>query len=196
MKTLLTIAALVIAVFVFALPARAEGWYVSPTGGFLNATSSTFAYPYNTGFGTILLPGQIKYKNGYYTGAVWGYEWKYVKAELETEFTDIGIRSVTVGGTPKQWGTHIGGFAAIGNLIYQYPIGRFTPYVGVGIGVQSEYSSSTAYQALAGLRYKIQKNLSLNVDYKIRRGDGYRYSGLQISDPTARLLGISLQWSF
>lgn len=127
----------------------------------------------------ITVPGTVDYKDGLGALAAFGY---YLTDDFRTE-VEGGYRklngdttSVTIDGTTytvDSSDTDAKAATIMANLYYNMPTnGNLSPYIGVGAGwarEQEEGANALAYQAMAGLDYKVSGNSTVFA--------GYRYVG-------------------
>jgi OOP family OmpA-OmpF porin len=129
--------------------------------------------------------GEISFDTGFRSDVALGYNFcKDFSAELETGVIDNSINSIA--GRPlSSYGASADVYEIpmLVNAIYRVPLkGAWTPYVGAGVGgvatcldaknvplLNPSYSSTDftfAYQATAGLKYAVSKNIELGIAYK------------------------------
>jgi outer membrane protein OmpA-like peptidoglycan-associated protein len=146
-------------------------WYIGGEGGW---TSLNNARVSAAGIG-----GTVNYNGGWNAGARFGYmagPWRF---EGEYRHQENGVNSFA--GVPAS-GT-LTADAIMANAIYDFSLSSsFSPHIGAGIGMADLSASSRvpgigsvlrntsdwefAYQAIAGLRYNINPNWALDVDYR------------------------------
>ena len=113
-------------------------------------------------FMTFSTLGSTNENIGYAVGAVAGYDFVGVRAELEFLFRQN--RNKGVGRDMYQYTPMI-------NVLYDFSPGSFTPYVGLGVGANFwEYAwvSTTdfAMQAIAGVSFRFESGFFANLDVR------------------------------
>jgi opacity protein-like surface antigen len=160
-----------------------------------------------TTFGTFPTGNTVSYDTGFALDAAVGYAFnRWVETELE-----VGWRWNKIG--------HIQGFrlqetflnqvSTLANVVLQYPIPglRVVPYIGGGVGgtatffdtdglsngvvtaVGSDHDYVFAYQGVAGLRFTINRQISLGVGYTYFASDdsSYHFEPLVCCGPELRV---------
>jgi opacity protein-like surface antigen len=126
---------------------------------------------------------------------------KYLAVEIEMGllWNDVDQR-ITAAGTVKADGEFWRAPLLV-NFIGRYPIGKFVPRIGIGIGgvyeeitataggiKTSDYRVDSAFQGLVGLDYSISERISVGVNYKymrtiVRDDDWFIYFGAPPEKP-------------
>lgn len=175
------------------IAAAESGPYVGAYGGlnFLNESDL------DTGISGV--DADADFDTGFALGAVAGYTYDLevnradglaIRGELDVGYRQNSIDSVggsaTIGGTTLSGSTgnvdgDVSTFSGLANAWVDYTIGRFTPYVGGGIGLASvsvndvsilgvdavdDSDTVFAYQLGTGIAYSLTSNASLTLDYR------------------------------
>ncbi|HEX3885447.1 MAG TPA: OmpA family protein [Stellaceae bacterium] len=146
-------------------------WYIGGEGGW---TSLNNAHVSAAGLG-----GTVNFNGGWNAGARLGYmvgPWRFEGEYRHQENGVNGFAGVSASGT-------VTADALMANAIYDFSLSSsFSPHIGAGIGMADLTASSRvpgigttlsnssdwefAYQAIAGLRYTLNPNWALDVDYR------------------------------
>ncbi|HEY3762808.1 MAG TPA: outer membrane beta-barrel protein [Verrucomicrobiae bacterium] len=170
-----------------AANSQADGLYAGVDGG--GAFQQDTTIKNSTGFGGV--PGHVKFNTGFRAGLDMGYEFnKYFSAEFDgsviyNDINTIGTQPLSM--TSPGGKAHLGEAPLLINGIFTWPLGRFKPYVGVGIGPaigffdsynvvgsylpgqNPSYKDSDltfAYQLQAGFKFSVTEHIDLGVGYK------------------------------
>lgn len=196
MKRILAVSTLLASAAILAPSAASadSGFYVGGYGGlnFQNdldtenqTNGSTTSSDMDTGF---VLGAVGGYKYDFNPGADRGFA---VRTELDIAYRENGIDSTTVpagqGGSSLPVGTNNGvsgdvsTFSGLANVWVDYKVGKFTPYIGGGIGLAevsiNDFSNNGtllvddsdtvfAYQVGTGVAYALTQSVSLTADYR------------------------------
>jgi len=170
------------------LPAWSQGtkFYIkTDVGG--NLTQDTDLREF---FGPVAPGTKVKFDPGFRAGLTGGYQLTdWFAGEVEIGFVENRIDSIT--GADR---VHDAWFANVPFLLngrLQYPNSSpLTPYIGAGVGFSQAlidveqleiggtslhgnlYDTVFAYQAFAGLRYKINDQMGLSIEYRYFDADG------------------------
>jgi len=126
---------------------------------------------------------RAKFDSGYAAGARAGYEWGPWRFEEEYTYRNNGLNSLSVG--PFSAGGVRGSresHAVMTNVLYDINVGwPVTPHIGAGIGAVNVIDHARVngrgqlfndddwvfgYQAIGGVRYNINPNVALDLDYR------------------------------
>jgi len=126
---------------------------------------------------------RAKFDSGYAVGARAGYEWGPWRFEEEYTYRNNGLNSLSVGpfraaGVRGSRESH----AVMTNVLYDINVGwPVTPHIGAGIGAVNVIDHAKVagrgqlfndddwvfgYQAIGGVRYNINPNVALDLDYR------------------------------
>ena len=161
-----------------------RGWYVGMGFGWNNI-----------GGRPILINGtrvQAKFKDGFAVAGAGGYKWsESVRTELEISYRENKVKNFNTSSTP--WTGTQRDTSAMGNVVFDIPTGgRWTPYVGAGIGiawmnwdqfkglgptVYDGTSSKFAWQGIAGISVNVAPRLQLALDYRYKGSNHHAYLG-------------------
>ncbi len=163
-----------------AIPALAQNgrFYVRGNlGG--NLTSDTELREF---FGPVTSGSKVKFDPGVSFGAAFGYEvTEWFSAEGQTGIMANSIHSIT---DSTRHDAVFSNVPFLANVLFQLPHARFTPYIGGGIGVSttvldadeievngtfmhgSDADAVFAYQGFAGLRYRINQQMGVCLEYR------------------------------
>jgi OmpA-OmpF porin, OOP family len=178
MSTRITIAAgacLAVATAMFAGAAQAQTIYLGGEAGWSVLENQTDNAP---GFPSL----HAHYDSGFAAGVRIGYEMEPFRFEEEYIFHDNALSSLDVGGAtlPGVTGSRRS-HAFMTNLLYDINLGwPVVPHIGAGIGAVDivDHAHSPAlgtlddddwqfgYQAIAGLRYNLNPNVAVDLDYR------------------------------
>jgi len=160
---------------------QTPGWYIGVQGGWthLNSQSSSL----NTGGATI--PFTANADEGFGVGGVIGYELPSgLRAEGEVTYRSNDFTNFTTPIAPGSFklGGSYTSLALMGNLLYDFmPYNQWTPYLGAGAGAAhltldsfnalgtplgSPDDWEFAYQGIAGVKYAVNQNVSVSLDYR------------------------------
>lgn len=100
--------------------------------------------------------------SGFTLGATAGYDFGYVR--LEGDYRNIGLGHNAT--------SFVTGNVLTGNVILQYPLGKFEPYVLAGYGYAwRPYNASTGvWNVGGGSRYALTQNVALDLRYTFTEG--------------------------
>ncbi|HEY5912560.1 MAG TPA: porin family protein [Verrucomicrobiae bacterium] len=136
-------------------------------------------------FGANLPDAKLELKPGYRIGLGGGYQFTdWVAAEAEVGFMGNEIDSMT--GATRIHDAFIGNVPVLVNAKLRYPMKRcpVTPYIGAGVGFSETFidvdeldaggvnvtgndaDTVFAWQAFAGLRYKLSERMGLGLEYR------------------------------
>jgi OmpA-OmpF porin, OOP family len=168
------------AALLLAANAHAGEWYVGADGGV--AFQQDVSIRDNTG------PngngGDLKFDTGYRAGGNIGYSFcKYFSTELDASVIHNNIN--TVGAQTLSSGdgsAHLDEIPLLVNGVFTWPLGKFKPFAGVGVGAAIEIFDNSAvpgwsgtyretdytfaWQGEAGFNYAVARHLDLGVAYK------------------------------
>ncbi len=180
-------ACIVVGAAMFVGSAQAQTFYLGGEGGWTSLEDQTNR---TKGLPTI----RTQYDSGYAVGARAGYEMGPWRFEEEYTYRNNGLSSVRMGGAnlPAASGSRES-HAFMSNVLYDINLGwPVTPHIGAGIGAVDVIDRAHVgggigklfhdddwefgYQAIGGVRYNINPNVALDLDY--------RY--LATTDPTFR----------
>lgn len=169
---------------IIARPAHAEPqliptdqplFYFGGLGGWTNLKQQQTSIPSVPG-----MTGPQAWTGGFNVGARAGVEWGAWQFEGEFRYQENG--NDTIARHPAEGNRT--SYALLANAIYDLDIGLpFSPHVGGGIGTVALHDNLSVpvigigqatgvtdwefgYQAIAGIRYKVNPNLSLDIDYR------------------------------
>lgn len=169
------------ATLLLAASSQAGQFYLGGDGGV--AFQQNTAVRDNSGFNG--QSGDMKFNTGWRAGGVVGYSFcKYFSTEVDASV--IYNRINQIGTMPFSSTTpgeaHLDEVPLLVNGVFTWPLGKFKPYVGVGLGAAmgifdskniigaggnySDTDYTLAYQGEVGFRYTIINNLDLGVAYK------------------------------
>jgi opacity protein-like surface antigen len=176
--------------FPMAVQAQMGNWYLKADAGG-NITPSTDLKEF---FGEPLAPGsEVEFDPGVRFGVGAGYHvTPWFATEVETGIFANEIKSVT---DATRLDAVFSNVPLLGNLRFQCPRWeRFQPYFGGGAGVSfpvidadrieiggtsmhgSESDAVFAYQAFGGLRFKLNDQMGLSLEYRYFHADGAEWS--------------------
>ena len=130
------------------------------------------------------LTGKTRYDDGYAIVGAVGYGWgNGFRTELEAGYRNNAIKSGTFNGINVRPSGTFNSLSLMTNVIYDFNLGGFVPYVGAGVGIARLTSNEIsvggtqvddqdmqfAYQGIAGIAYGVTENIKLDL--------GYRYFG-------------------
>jgi len=161
-----------------------NNFYVGVEGGVALAQDSSILD--NTGFGGSSTA--IKFATGWRAGGYVGYNFgKYFAVQLDSgviynDITTVGDQSVSSFGS-----AHLEQFPVLVEGVFKYPLGKFKPYITVGLGgdfasfestgipfsgppPNPSYNSSDttfAYEAGLGFTYSLTRHLDVGAAFKL-----------------------------
>lgn len=105
-----------------------------------------------------------------------GLKWKYVRATANYDWLSSKLANAEL---------------VTGNIAVQYPIGRITPFVGVGGGYMhnKRQGNVPVYVGTLGAEYSIDENISIEAKYRY-------IHPVQHSAKPAHLVGVGLNFRF
>lgn len=200
-------APIIAAALLVGLPAAAmaqpDGWYMGLGAGINLQEDADIS-----GSG---ISSEADFDTGALGAAALGY--KFGAPRLELEFSYRGNNADTVGGVNGAGNTRAQ--ALMMNLLYDFDLGGFTPYIGVGLGGAavkydgiapvgggsiSDSDIVLAYQGIAGVGYQVSEQLGLFADYRYfaTRDPGYSTStGASVDgEYAAHTMLVGLRWAF
>ncbi len=159
----------------------AEGFYIGAHGGvvFLEDADITGAAPL---IGSA--SAEVEFDTGFLAGGVVGYSFnKVFRVEAEVSYRDNDLDEGTALGSSAPIEGDITALAGMANVYFDFRKGKsIRPYIGGGIGAAnldlefdsiagipfsfSDSDAVFAYQAMAGVEYKITPRLSLGAEYR------------------------------
>ncbi len=134
-----------------------HGGYVMSSGKFDNGTSPKPKMSDN-------------FKNGFVGGAEVGYQMKGdlpIRIELSGDYYSLAKK--------KPATQDFTSFDVMGNVYYDFAMGQFSPYLGLGVGfthislkdTATSSDSGLAYQGMAGIAYKFNPNMDIEAGYRL-----------------------------
>lgn len=159
---------------------------------------------------------KISYKTGFSGGLALGYKSGALRYEVEYAYLRANPDNVTLNGVDT---SGVDGSASVSagllNVLYNFERvnAKWYPYFGVGVGaahlndhvratglnVSRSTSDEFAYQLIAGLGYKLSRQLNAELDYRFLGTTNFRYTiGSAISrEPFYNSnINLALQYSF
>ena len=127
------------------------------------------------------LSGQTKYDGGYAVLAAVGYGWgNGFRTELEGGYRNNTIKSARFAGVDTRASGSMSSLSLMANVIYDFNLGGFSPYLGAGVGIArlasnefstaggqvDDYDMQFAYQGIAGVAYALTNNWKLDLGYR------------------------------
>ena len=183
--------------------AQPEGWYMGLGAG-LNLQRDADV----TGSG---INSTVDFDTGALGAATLGYKFGAPRLELEFSYRGNNVDSIDGANGSGRTRTQ----ALMTNLLYDFDLGGFTPYVGVGIGGAAVKYKNVgpfgaaslndsdlvfAYQGIAGVGYQVTEQLGLFADYRYfaTRDAGLTTSGGAGVDAeyAAHSVLVGLRWAF
>ncbi len=169
------------ATLLLAASSQAGQFYVGVDGGAVFQNNPGIRS--GTGFGGS--SGDVKFDTGWRAGGVIGYSFcNYFSTELDASviynrINQIGNQPLS----PVGANAHLDEFPLLVNGVFTWPLGKFRPYAGIGVGAAvgnfegNNIPGSTnpsyrntdvtfAYQAEVGISYTVVNHLDLGVAYK------------------------------
>jgi len=162
--------------------AGAQGWYA----GAFYGTASQDDFDFGTALGTVT----TTIEDGAAMGLVVGREVGAFRYEFEWSSRDLDVDDHILGGAALPGPTgEVDASTLFLNGYYNFNAnGRVSPYLGAGVGyadvefggfgvapvpaVLSDDDSGFAWQAIAGLGFRLNDNARIFVDYRMIRADG------------------------
>lgn len=159
-----------------AMPAAAADWYAQVNAGYSvssQADATLTFVPDDTDEDAMSASGDFDLDNGFVVGAAAGVSiGNGFRVEGEGILTnndmdgieELGIDSIDASSA-----------AAFVNVLYDFPMGGMTPYVGAGIGYgsttldadgESEHDQGSVWQIKAGVSYPVNDTLTLDFGYR------------------------------
>lgn len=189
---------------VYTVSAGDSGAYLRLDGGF------TFADNLSLDVGGT--PGTLRLKDGYRADLDLGYDLnRWVAFQIEGGFFHSSAESLVL----NNFAAHLGntwheGLPIMGEVIFRWANSTdFTPYVGGGAGGivstlsinrDSDSTFVFAYQATAGVIYKLDERAWIDLFYKFLNSDDsdYEIGGIPIKSSRVRqhLIGAGVTWLF
>lgn len=114
-------------------------------------------------------------------GAVAGYEFfPWVRAEIAYDHLFQAQKAIVLNYAGVKDSIRTGADVLTGNLVLQYPVGSFTPYVLGGVGYRwDDYKDQAVYALGGGLRYALTERVELDGRYRyIADFDGRRHDNV------------------
>jgi len=164
-------------------------FYLGPEGGWTSLQDQNDKFRVPTGVANGTNGPKVIFNSGYNVGGRAGYMWGPWRFEGEFSYQNNGLQSFAGAGNQIVNGNRHAD-AIMANAIYDFTFGwPITPHIGAGVGavdvvdgvslkgtrLPSGFSSfpslngndwSFGYQGIAGVRYMINPNLALDVDYR------------------------------
>jgi outer membrane protein OmpA-like peptidoglycan-associated protein len=206
-----------VAVAFGASAAMAQEDYVEPTqGGYATVLGGLTAHDQREAIlnGTTVTP---KFKDGWAALVSGGYKWEGgLRTELELGFRRNTAKDVDTSATPAFGSQH--DISIMGNVLYDINTNsRFTPFVGVGVGVSmlewdhvrtatspifNARSSKFAWQGIAGVAVAMSPNLQFLMEARLKSSSNHAYPGsttnVKLTDYDNRsyeaLVGLRYTW--
>jgi len=172
------------------LTASTSGFYVAPSASILRTSDITFNYPHPK-YG--ILAGVIQAKDGAAYGGEVGYAWERLSIGVTGAYQSIPLKSVTVGGQPKNWGNAVDGYSVGLKATYT----PFKPLYGaIGVGYQSMLGGGLYKEVEVGINKPITSNATISLSVAKRWADATTYEGLAMSETKQTILGLKLSFKF
>jgi opacity protein-like surface antigen len=178
-----------------AAPSAADGFYVEVEPGFSMLADAdltvTADFPFEGGGAS----GDIESEPTWVVGGSLGYRWRGLRVELHASYRKPGFDEVTLrdpnlpgGGGDIGDDGDLQAFVGLFNVFYGFPLGRFEPFVGGGLGfanldLEGDYganildvdedSTEFAWSVSGGVAYSLMEHVDVSL--------GYRYLGM--TDP-------------
>jgi OOP family OmpA-OmpF porin len=171
---------------VFAEPAGAELPFIEtgmPVQVYLGGEGGWTYLPNQTDHTNLPANFHVRYDSGFNAGARLGLQWNNWRLEEEYNYRENNNSHFDVGGmtlSPVTGNRH--SHAIMTNVLYDIPLGwPVTPHIGAGIGALEvvdrvktgvngvnliNINWLAGYQAIAGLRYDFNPNISFELDYR------------------------------
>jgi outer membrane protein OmpA-like peptidoglycan-associated protein len=153
----------------------ADGLYLRGEGGWshLNDMSG-----YTTGGASYT----SKQDEGYIAGGALGWKFDQLRVELGLDFSNSGVKSVTLNNVSGAGGGEVHNTATMVNALWDFRTGTFiVPYIGIGVGasyvtldnvkrngaLMSDSSQTVfAYQPMIGVNFQLTDQLALGIQYR------------------------------
>lgn len=168
---------------------------LTPKAYKIEASNTTFVYPHTT-YGP--LDGVITAKGGIGAGIEASKAFGRITMALEADYIDMKLKSVTVGGQPKNWGDSIQGYAVLAKAKYALLSNKeYSLSPTVGIGYQNVLGGSMVTSA--GLELSKKKALlgmDVGLSYEIRTAGRSTYDGLEMKNGNSTWLGLTISKKF
>jgi opacity protein-like surface antigen len=158
-------------------------------------------------------PGNLSLDTGFRVDGAFGYQFQpWLAVEFEGGFIQNSVRSVTLNnltGSP-QGDSNLHQIPLLLNVVLRYQNStEFVPYLGLGAGGvlstlklsgTSDNDAVVAFQAKAGIIYKIMEEAWLDVGYRFlgTAAQSYDIGGahLKTNDVFNHFIGLTVIWSF
>jgi OOP family OmpA-OmpF porin len=156
------------------LPAWADGFYVSGSGG-----GTILAKAENKASGFFILDSE--YDNGWNAGGALGYDFGMIRTELETAYRENNVDKLTTLGIRTPTKGNVSAWSYLFNVFYDFENSEsFTPYVGFGLGAAKvsfnnvrtavatfadDEDTVFAYKIALGAAFEVNKVIDLTFDY-------------------------------
>ena len=186
MKTIIrSMALLSVSLFILTESAHSQGFYFNANGGVAFAQDVDLREFLVSTRGT-----ELEFDPGVRVSVAGGYNFNpYIGVQLETGFIFNNVKGVSGGGDIDAVLSHV---PLLANVVFRYdkPDCRWVPYLGAGVGGDASYIDLDdvrapngaivdgsegdivfAWQAFAGIRYKLFEHMSIGAGYK------YFYAG-------------------
>lgn len=196
----------VLALLLFSRPVQAELYVAGQVGAHMPSDSSNVTW---SGSGSFFGGSELSRQTSLMYGAKLGY---YVD-QLKFGNFNLGVETEVFNATPhvQQQGAIIGNLSGIllglrnrvltwapVVVVVRYQAGAFEPYAGVGLGVffsnlnarsQSDSSIDVGLNTQAGIRYRVNQNLSLFTEWK------YNYANIEHDNIAGSSLALSYDYN-
>lgn len=212
MRRLTKLSLLALALVIPAGAASANDYY-----GFNNAYFSIkggYTWTNDSDYSETGVSGDIEFDDTYNASAAFGGRWLgNMRTELEVSYRDADVENISAGGGSASADGNLETWAFLINGYYDFnPWGRFTPYIGAGIGaahhradvdavgglgVTGGDDSDTvfAYSATAGAATAIAEQTDLTVDYRYLGSSDPDFGGFE-TDYDAHEVRVGLKFGF
>ena len=158
-------------------------------------------------------PGNLSLDTGFRVDGAFGYQFQpWFAVEFEGGFIQNSVRSITLNnltGSP-QGDSNLQQIPLLANVVFRYQNStEFVPYLGLGAGGVlstlkvsgiSDNDAVVAFQAKAGIIYKIMEEAWLDVGYRFlgTAAQSYEIGGshLKTKDVLNQFVGLTIIWSF
>ena len=158
-------------------------------------------------------PGNLSLDTGFRVDGAFGYQFQpWLAVEFEGGFIQNSVRSITLNNltASPEGDSNLEQIPLLLNVVLRYENQtEFVPYLGVGAGGvlstlkisgESDNDAVVAFQAKAGIIYKIMAAAWLDVGYKFlgTAEQNYRIGGanLRTKDVFNHFIGLSVIWTF
>jgi opacity protein-like surface antigen len=196
----------VLALLLFSHPVQAELYVAGQVGAHMPNDASNVAWG---GPGALFAGSELSRQTSLMYGAKLGYYFD----QLKFGKFNLGIETEVFNATPhvQQQGATIGNLSGIllglSNrvlmwapvvVLVRYQAGAFEPYAGVGIGLffsnlaargQSDTDTNVGLNTQAGIRYRVNQNLSLFTEWK------YNYANIEHDNIAGSALSLSYDYN-